>query len=432
MRGINSPSPWPVVLLISALWLPAQALRAQDKYEFEADLDPLITLPSAYDLTPDLLDKMFADADGDDELKDSDGEKKNPYFKWLTGERTRALFMRRPFSNVTVDLKLFDNEVPIEEAIVDFRDGKLLGITVSIYNRGDGGEIAASEFQRRLKIAGQAIGTQLDIRPKRKKANPAQGMLTEGWAWISARGMAVLEHNPEAPGNTEFLRLRMARRDATGAYASAMKSRAGASVSLSDLPRNVTRDDDGNVFVDNLPMVDQGQKGYCVVASTQRLFEYYGIACDQHQLAQISGADPEKGTSSVSIIEELGAIDHRFKTRFEPLGVMFRDGRLYELDKDMYQGKPVDGKQFDRLIHKYIDEGIPLLWALELGKYEEEPSIAQQAGGGHMRMIIGYNDKTNRVIFSDSWGAGHEFKTMDAEDCFMATHGLFLLKPTTH
>jgi len=431
MLGTNPPFSWSAILLVAAICIPNAVLQAQNEYEFEADLDPLITLPAAYELTPDQLDTMFTDGDGA-ELKDSEGEKKNPYFKWLTKERTRALFMRRPFANVTVDLKLFDNEIPIEEAIVDFRDGKLLGITVSIFNRGDGGDITATEFQRRFKLAGQAIGAQLDIRPKRKKANPAQGMLTEGWMWISARGMAVLEHNPEAPGNTEFLRLRMARRDATGAYASAMNSRPGASVSLSDLPRNVTRDDDGNVYVDNLPMVDQGQKGYCVVASTQRLFEYYGIACDQHQLAQISGADPNKGTSSASIIEELGAIDHLFKTRFEPLGVMFQDGLLYELDKDMYAGKAVDSKQFHRLIRKYIDDGIPLLWALELGKYEEEPSIAQQAGGGHMRMIIGYNDKTDRVIFSDSWGAGHEFKTMDADDCFQATHGLFLLKPTTH
>lgn len=425
--------PLPRFLLSIALTIAALSPGtsfAQKEFTFDADLDPFVTLPGAYALTPDKLDALFTDEE--DNLKGSDGEKTNPYFKWLTQNRTRALFMRKPFSNVTINLTLFGGEVPVEEAIVDFRDEKFLGITVSIFNRGDGGTIDGTEFDRRLKLAGQAIGTQLDIRPKRKQANPAQGMLTEGWAWISARGMAVLEHNPEAPGNTEFLRLRLARRDATGSYAAAMQSRAGASVSLSDLPRNVTRDGDGNVYVKDLPMVDQGQKGYCVVASTQRLFEYYGIACDQHQLAQISGADPEKGTSSISIIKELGAIDHRFKTRFEPLGVRFMNGGLYEIDKKMIQGKKVDAKQFSRLIHKYIDEGIPLLWALELGKYEEEPSIAAQSGGGHMRMIIGYNDKTKRVIFSDSWGAGHEFKTMDADDCFQATSGLFLLKPTTH
>ena len=428
---IDSSSPrfelrWTATWAIAASCILAQAvdLRAQTRqYEFDADLDPLVLLPAAYSVTPDQLDKMFVE----------ENMKKNPYFTWLTKNRTRALFQRKPFSNVTVDLTLFGGEVPINEAIIDFKDGKFLGITVSIFNRGDGGEISADDFKKRLATTGRVIGEQLAIRPSRKKANPAQGMLTEGWMWISARGMAVLEHNPEAPNNVEFLRLRLARRDAQGAYAAAMKSRAGASVSLSDLPKFVERDSEGNVYVKDLPMVDQGQKGYCVVASTQRLFEYYGIACDQHQLAQIANADPERGTSILSIIEELGAIDHRFKTRFEAIAVAAASKPgLYELKDKRHVGDMVDERDFQRTIRKSIDDGIPLLWSLELGKYEEEPSIAQQSGGGHMRMIIGYNDKTNRIIFSDSWGAGHEFKTMDANDVYLATDGLFLLKPTTH
>ena len=429
MTAFSSPRiqlRWTVAPALAAvcIFVFSPAARAQSKnYEFEADLDPLILLPAAYSVTPDQLDKLFV----------AENMKKNPYFTWLTEKRTRALFQRKPFSNVTIDLTMFGGKVPVNEAIIDFNDGKFLGITVSIFNRGDGGTITADDFKARLATTGKVIGEQLDIRPKRKQAKPAQGMLTEGWMWISARGMAVLEHNPEAPNNVEFLRLRLARRDAKGAYAAAMKSRAGASVSLSDLPNFVERDSEGNVFIKDLPMVDQGQKGYCVVASTQRLFEYYGIACDQHQLAQIANADPEKGTSIGSIVEELGAIDHRFKTRFEAIAVA-SGGRpgLYELKTGLRLGDLVEDRDFQRTIRKSIDDGIPLLWALELGKYEEDPSTAQQTGGGHMRMIIGYNDKTNRIIFSDSWGAGHEFKTMDADDVYRATDGLFLLKPTTH
>lgn len=417
---------WSFALVLAAVALLSQAPGVQAQatpHKLKGDLDPLILLPGAYSMTPDLLDKMF----------NEENKKKSPYFTWLTEKRSRALFQRKPFRNVTVDLTMFGGKVPVNEAIIDFKDGKFLGITVSIFNRGDGGKIGVDDFKERLATTGRVIGEQLAIRPKRKQANPTQGMLTEGWMWISARGMAVLEHNPEAPGNVEFLRLRLARRDAKGAYAAAMKSRAGASVSLSELPKFVERDDEGNVFVKDLPMVDQGQKGYCVVASTQRLFEYYGIACDQHQLAQIADADPERGTNIGSIIEELGAIDHRFKTRFEALAVAGNGGRgLYELKEERYLGDKVEERTFQRQIRKNIDAGLPLLWALQLGKYEEEPSISMQAGGGHMRMIIGYNDKTERIIFSDSWGAGHEFKTMAAHDVFLATDGLFLLKPTTH
>ncbi|NJK44508.1 MAG: ABC transporter permease [Pleurocapsa sp. SU_196_0] len=39
-----------------------------------------------------------------------------------------------------------------------------------------------------------------------------------------------------------------------------------------------------------------------------------------------------------------------------------------------------------------------------------------QEGGGHMRLIIGYNTKTGQLLFSDSWGAGHELKRIKLED----------------
>jgi len=397
-------------------------LGAQEHYKFEANLDPFITLPGAWKLTPDAVEKMFPTAKG---------MKKNPHFKWLTSDHSRAHFTRRPYSNVTVDLTFFDGSVGVEEAIIDFKDGKLLGLTVSILNRGDSTKEDIRDFDRRLKISGKKIGEILAIRPTRRESRPAQGFLTEGWIWLSGKGLAVLEYNPEAPESVEFLRMRFARRDAGGAYEAATRSRAGASVKLSELPANVKKDDKGNVYVSGLPMVDQGRKGYCVVASAQRLFEYYGIPCDQHQLAQIAGSDPERGTSVISINEELGKIDHCFKTRFEALAVKYRDGSFYEMKKDNRPGRKVSRRDFHKRIHTYIDKGIPLLWALELGRFQEEPSISLQTGGNHMRMIIGYNDKTNRIIFSDSWGAGHEFKTMDADDVYMATHGLFVLQPVT-
>jgi len=82
-----------------------------------------------------------------------------------------------------------------------------------------------------------------------------------------------------------------------------------------------------------------------------------------------------------------------------------------------------------QIIRRSIDDGIPLLWGLEVGRFEEDPPLKMQTSGGHMRMIIGYNDRANRLIFSDSWGAGHEFKSMDASEAYRATHGLFSMKP---
>lgn len=401
----------------AALLLP---LPASSQEVLVADLDLFVTLPGAYQLTPDDLESRF----------EKGSWNRNPYFQWLTEDRSRAIFQKKDLGNLKVELTLLGGAFTIEEAVVDFKDGKFLGVTLSIFNRGDGGSIARDEFDKRFAAMGRHLGEQLQIRPTRREAKPTQGMLTSGWMWISARGKAILEHNAEAPGNTEYLRMRLARRDAGGVYEAALQDRAGASVTLSQLPANVKKTPDGDVAIVGIPMVDQGAKGYCVVASAQRLFEYYGIACDMHQLAQIAGADPDRGTSTRAINDELGRIDHLFKTRFTCLAV--RDGSgLVELIDGRYVGPPVPEAKYHDHIRKSIDQGIPLLWSLEVGHFPEDPPLKEQTSGGHMRMIIGYNNEKQQILFSDSWGAGHELKRIDADHAYQVTHGLFVMKPTT-
>lgn len=385
-------------------------------------MDSLVDIPAVWSLKPADLDAAF-------KLPDGVKMEKNPYFNWLTKSRDRAVFMRRPYANLTVDFSLFDGALPLEEAVVDFLDGRLNGITFSLFNRGDSGEIDSGEFDRRLKLCGQKIGTLLKVKPVAKKANPTQGLLMEGWIWISQSGMATLEYNPEAlQGRPEFLRLKIAPRDAKGVFAAAFQGRP-AVVKVSDLPRNVVREN-GDVFIKGIPMVDQGPKGYCVVATTQRLLEYYGIPADQHQIAQVAGSDATKGTSSLAMSEALGKIDYRFKTRFK-IHAMGHEGRLVQVDeRKMTVGRDFPQSQFEKVIQKSIDDGIPLLWGLTLGEYPEEPPISLQQGGGHMRMIIGYNNVTRRVIFTDSWGAGHEMKRMAMDHAYNASHGLFAMTPT--
>jgi hypothetical protein len=388
-------------------------------------LDRLVDIPAVWEMRPDALDAAFALPDG----ATMDKSQKSPYFNWMTRDRDRAVFMRRPYHNITVDFTLFEGALPVEEVVADFIDGSLNGISFSLYNRGDSGEIGKEEFSRRLKLCGQKMGDLLGVRPVARKANPTQGLLAEGWTWVSQKGMAVLEHNPEAlAGKPEFLRLKIAPREAKGVYAAAFQSRPAAA-RVSDLPRNVVRDGD-EVFIKGVPMVDQGPKGYCVVASTQRLFEYYGIPADQHQIAQVAGADARRGTNSLAMSEALGRIDYRFKTRFK-IHAMGHEGGLVQVDqRKMTVSREFSQSQFEKTIRNSIDAGIPLLWSLELGRYPEDPPIAMQQGGGHMRLIIGYNDETNRLIFTDSWGAGHEIKRMGFQDAYNASTGLFTMTPT--
>ncbi len=399
--------------------LGSAALTAAEA-KLKCALDGLLVFPQVWETTPDQLAKEY-------------GGEKGENLKWLTKDRARAKFSRHLYSDAEIDLTLLGGQIPIEEAIVDFADGKLNLITLSIFNRGDGGTLSRQEFERRLKLVGTMLSKELAGKPMEIKADKQQGLLAEGYRWNTPAGTALLECNEGAltSASIEFLRLRVARKGAVGGLAASMlATRGGAAVKLSDLPRNVRKDDKGNVMVAGLPMVDQGNKGYCVVASVQRLFEYYGMSADMHQIAEVSKADPEKGTDTLSMAQELDKIDFRFKTRLKILGMMEESGGLVQVERDFKVGRPVDEASFLKLIRSHVNDGLPLLWSLEVGRFPEVPDLLLQSGGGHMRLITGYNDADQTVIFTDSWGAGHEQKTMKMADAYRATNGLFVLQPT--
>ena len=408
--------------ILAAVWLVFSGSGFAAK-EIKCPLDGLLVFPAVWEITPEQLEKNFAGEGG-------------KAMKWLTTEKNRAKFSRHLYANLEIDLTLVEGQVPIEEAVVDFADGKVNVITFSIYNRGDGGTIQKEEFERRFKAVGGAVSKGLQVKPAVSKADRQQGLLSEGYRWASTTGIALLEHNEGALAEEpkEVLRLRVSKKGAPGGLAASMlATRGGAAVKLSELPANVKKEADGSVIVGGLPMVDQGNKGYCVCASVQRLFEYYGLGADMHQIAAISGADPEKGTNTVAMAEELDKIDYRFKTRLKIIGMLAQSGGLVQVEKDkgrLLVGKPLDEAAFVKAIRNHVDDGLPLLWSLELGQFKETPNLNPQAAGGHMRIISGYNDKDKTVVFTDSWGAGHERKTMTMSDAYQATRGLFVLQPT--
>ena len=309
-------------------------------------------------------------------------------------------------------------------------------VSLSLFSRGDSANISTSDFKKRFLICGKKVGKILGTKPQTRKADAKQGLPIEGYFWESKKGLALLTHNEGARGAGKapaFLRLRLASPKSKSPLVQAMRNRrGGCAVKMSQLKGRVVRDQEGNTLIADFPMVDQGNKGYCVVASAQRVFEYYGVGIDMHQIAEIAGSDPNRGTSSYQMATELDEIDYRFKTRLEVLAMTSSRGGLSEVKQssDGYRvGNDFEPRDFVKDLKSSIDEGVPLLWGLELGKYPETPNLNPQTSGGHMRTIIGYQEKKGLVIFTDSWGAGHEFKTMTFENAYKATTGLFRLKP---
>ncbi|WP_075086583.1 hypothetical protein [Verrucomicrobium spinosum] len=129
------------------------------KLQFFLNLDSMLSMPDLWNLTADAVEKKFA----------LSGMQEPPYYQWLTADKSGVRFTRRPYGNVEVDISLFNGTVPVEEAVVEFVDGKAAKVSVSLYNRGDSGGLKRPEFEQRYKTAGVAMGKMLAVRPTERK-----------------------------------------------------------------------------------------------------------------------------------------------------------------------------------------------------------------------------------------------------------------------
>ncbi len=379
------------------------------------NLDVFLTSPDLWVLTPEKLEQTFM----------MSGYKETPYFKWLTADKTSARFARKPYSNISIDLTVFGGAVPVDEMVMDFKDGKASQIYASLYNRGDSGDITKVEFDARFKRSGQSLSQMLGVKPLERQATLQTAVKTRGWLWSAPKTLALLEYNADAmekSGGAEFMRLKITPLSGKDQLLNiAAIGQTTTTLSRSDLPKFVRKEANGDVYVSGIPMVDQGDKGYCVVASCQRLFGYLHIPCDQHEIAEIAGSDAGRGTSIGAFAVALDKIDNKFKVRFKPL--------LMKSPNSPSPDRNARPDRFAAMVQENIDKGVPLLWSLQLGLYPEVPPIALQASGGHMRLIVGYNVAQQELLFSDSWGAGHELKRIKLTNALSATYGVFLLEP---
>ncbi|MBN2450730.1 MAG: C39 family peptidase [Lentisphaeria bacterium] len=196
----------------------------------------------------------------------------------------------------------------------------------------------------------------------------------------------------------------------------AVADAGGRSARLSDrdikerLQANVTNAANGDVVIGNIPMVDQGAKGYCAAATAERILRYYGIEVDSHELADIAQTGRGGGTTWSGMCEAIQKTAGR----------------------NQRQLRTVPGTVSVKLVRRYVDKGIPLVWGLFLVPEVEELArrrtglrqdaeprewgrrvrkeardvrrIQPNRSPGHVRLIVGYNDTTREVAYSDSWG----------------------------
>ncbi len=161
------------------------------------------------------------------------------------------------------------------------------------------------------------------------------------------------------------------------------------------LAASVKTSDQGHRYIDRIPMISQGDKGYCAAATLARVLNFYGYPVDMHALAELSRTEAQHstmsrgGTQRNNIIQAMRRVCNATPFRLEEL----RTRRRHE-------------------ILSVIEQGIPIIWFIP----------------GHARLMIGVHPEGD-VVYSDSWGPGHEFKTMSWNDALNFTTDMWILRP---
>jgi hypothetical protein len=408
-----------------------------------APLDPLLSNPGLWALKP----AEFEDAT------------KELGFRWVSQAHDSA---RAAQSGLTA------LGLPVVEAIARFDGEKIKELTVAIYARGDAGTITKEAYDALVRNAAETLNRSTGVKFAARGKDPTNAVKADGLIWSTPQAHYLLEYSATrelktggTPFRAEFVRLEVTPPQKAASLLSASLPPMGRAKFSG--PQHVKRDAaSGDILIPDVPMVDQGQKGYCVVASTERVMRYYGSQVDSNELAQIANADAAGGTSYNAMFDALKKVSARLKVRVRQVeesnvkmilelikeynrvakksgvapipdpGQMIDIGDIYgrmqlATLKEARTHNRADLGRFQREVQRYVEQGVPLLWSVQLG-FVSEPGIPQHAGG-HMRLIIGCNPKTNEVIFSDSWGAGHEQKRMPMDDAWTITTGMAAIEP---
>lgn len=341
---------------------------------------------------------------------------------------------------------------------------KLGKLVCFVYSRGDNDVADAEEFQERVRAAREEVSRITGVKMKKVQEDAGKSkLITDVVQWETEHGLIRLSYGVRADrkvrnskgdlkGRPEFIRL-------TIAVDRAMMNKGGAKdkTAAFSLKDSLKHEEDGTVWITGIPMVNQGDKGYCVPATLARVFAYYGMShVDMDSLAAVCNSDADDGTSVSGMEKSMEDIGRRYHIKIKPLykcdrqqavgeyneaakrakktEVDFREkGWVEVVDPELWKTvrakKKGDVRKWFTSVRRQIDSGIPVVWSVfASGFYNHEAGGSTPAGGPHMRMIIGYNAKKDMIIYSDSWGKFAERREMTVSEAFSNTGGTWVVR----
>jgi hypothetical protein len=382
-------------------------------------------------------------------------------FHWLSSAQDRA-------ETRSKSVTLFSQ--PVYQVDAEFQGDALTAVTISIYNRGDAGDITREKMTALMTQSVVQLNALTKTQYVDEGEEASDAVRAHAFQWQTPISTYVLEYSftkevktRYIPFRAEFIRLRVTPAQKPKSFmAEALASAAPETAAVFDGPSHVKRDASGDVRIDAVPMVDQGQKGYCVVASAERVMRYYGVPVDENEMAELANTSASEGTSNEAMFDSLRHLSQRLqvKTRliesidvrqlldlineYNRLALRSHNPTIPNQGPELYVQqiygamKPdllrqarthnqADVDRFLQTVQDNIDQGIPVLWSVMYGVVPEKRG--PRGMGGHMRLIIGYNAETKEIIYSDSWGPGFELERMPAGDAWTMTMAMNTIEP---
>ncbi len=351
--------------------------------------------------------------------------------KWPQESETNQQSSFRSYPNA--DYRILDSR-PFSNAL--YGEQKMVQLISLVFaNKGDfrfsdpPTEYEISKMEQAIERDEKKIKERLTEQlgePDRQQFGAGRGIkqLIYRWDW---NGHAFLLASKEA----EYASLKI--------MTTTLADSKGRSERLSDAAlRQLTVDnlinrENGDVLIGNIPMVNQGPKGYCVPATFERYLRYMQIPADMYILAMAGQTQVGGGTSLSSIIKSI-------------------DGYIASQNRSM---KKLEEPIKVRTVQKYIDKGLPIIWVMfsssKYNTYANERTVnrsqvtdweswksktktesrkidlARDFTAAHACMITGYNRQTGEIAVSDSWGPKYQERWVSADQAEQVSQGLIYL-----
>ena len=304
------------------------------------------------------------------------------------------------------------------------KDGKAAYISIVFANKGDIKAASAVNYQNYgemivrdgEKLREELINILGESKVDKFGQAKATGEVVKRWDW---NGHSILLAVPE----NEYVALRIVPAEVADAMGKPDKI---SDIKLREiLEKRVKRRKNGDVIITGIPMVNQGQKGYCVPATWERYLRYVGIPADMYVLAMAGGTGAGGGTSVDAMADSAEQLVRRNRRSIKQLS-------FYSIKAHKFS--------------KYIDKGLPVMWSMvseekrnnnitkrskkrltvsDWDKWIEglkpvrksaKRMAVDKSKDGHICLIIGYNKKTKEISISDSYGPEYAERWITEEE----------------